>query len=103
MKPIQTPFFFIALVIITLLTIFAQTDEKKRNFQPVTLMKPLPAIVDAPIKTREEMDGKINGEELVLGVTINGSSRGYPINMLNGPRREIINDTLGGKAIAATW
>ena len=103
MKPIKTPFFFIALVIITLLTCFSQADETKREFKPVTLMKPLPAIVDASIKSREEMDGKINDEELVLGVSINGSSRAYPINMLNGPRREIINDRLGGKPIAATW
>ena len=91
------------LIITSFLISFAQADEKKREFQPVTLMKPLPAIVDAPIKTREEMDAKINNEELVLGVSINGSSRAYPINMLNGPRREIINDTLGEKDIAATW
>lgn len=45
----------------------------------------------------------IAGSELVLGVTVNGESRAYPINQLTGPRREIINDTLGGTAIAATW
>ena len=26
-----------------------------------------------------------------------------PINMLTNPTREIINDTLGGRSIAATW
>ena len=89
--------------IISLLSSLASAEEPKLEFKPVTLMKPLPAIVDALIQTREEMDGKINDEELVLGVSINGSSRAYPINMLNGPNREIINDKLGGKAIAATW
>ena len=88
---------------ITLLTSVAPADETKRDFQPVTLMKPLPAIVDAPIQTWEEMAGKIDEEELVLGISLNGISRAYPINMLNGPRREIINDKLGEKAIAATW
>ncbi len=88
---------------ISVLATLAHADETKRDFKPVTLMKPLPAIVDAPIKTKEEMDGEINNDELVLGVSINGSSRAYPINMLNGPRREIINDKLGRKAIAATW
>jgi hypothetical protein len=34
---------------------------------------------------------------------VEGKARAYPINMLTGPRREIINDELGGKAIAATW
>jgi hypothetical protein len=36
-------------------------------------------------------------------VMINGESRAYPINMLTGPSREILNDRLGGTAIAATW
>jgi len=94
------------LKFISLLGIFASfalADEPKRDFKPKTLMKPLPAIVDAEIVKRETMEGRLNEDELVLGVTINGTSRAYPINMLNGPRREIINDKLGGKAIAATW
>jgi len=41
--------------------------------------------------------------ELVLGLELNGEARAYPINMLTGPSREIINDTLGGIPIAATW
>ena len=40
---------------------------------------------------------------LVLGVTVGEESRAYPINMLTGPSREILNDALGGRAIAATW
>jgi hypothetical protein len=38
----------------------------------------------------------------VLGVRVGKDARAYPINMLTGPDREIINDTLGEKAIAAT-
>jgi hypothetical protein len=45
----------------------------------------------------------VRPNELVLGVVVEGKARAYPINMLTGPRREIINDELGGKAIAATW
>ena len=56
-----------------------------------------------PTKTSQEIGNEIEGAELVLGVTIGQESRAYPINMLTGPDREIINDTLGGKAIAATW
>jgi len=41
--------------------------------------------------------------ELVLGVEVNGMARAYRINELTGPRREIINDTLSGLPIAATW
>jgi hypothetical protein len=46
---------------------------------------------------------EVTDNELVLGVVVNGEARAYPINMLTGPSREIINDTLGGTAIAATW
>jgi hypothetical protein len=84
-------------------TFVSSADETKREFKPVTLMKPLPAIVDTQIQAGEDLEGRINNSELVLGVTVNGSARAYPINMLTGPRREIINDKLGGKAIAATW
>ena len=46
---------------------------------------------------------KIEDDELVLGVEINGKARAYPINMMTGPMREIFNDELGGLPIAATW
>lgn len=65
-------------------------------------MKPLPAIKDAPFVKAGEVKS-IGDEDLVLALTLNGDARAYPINMLNGPRREIINDTLGGISIAATW
>ena len=39
--------------------------------------------------------------ERVIGVSINGESRAYPLNLLS--RHEIVNDTVGGKAIAVTW
>jgi hypothetical protein len=48
-------------------------------------------------------DEILEDDELVLGVEIGGDTCAYPINMLTGPDREIINDELGGRAIAATW
>ena len=66
----------------------------KRRFRPITKF---------PIATAKLAEGKINDAELVLGVAIEGEARAYPINMLTGPSREILNDSLGGRAIAATW
>lgn len=37
----------------------------------------------------------------VLGVSINGDSRAYPIPYMS--EHEIVNDEVGGKLIAATW
>ena len=66
----------------------------RRTFRPIT--KP-------PVATASEAARQIEETELVLGVEMDGQSRAYPINMLTGPSREIINDTLAGHAIAATW
>jgi len=74
-----------------------------REFKPRVLMKPLRAIIDAPFIRADQVKDQVSGNELVLGVVINGEARAYPINMLTGPSREIINDALGKREIAATW
>jgi hypothetical protein len=73
-----------------------------RDFQPRRVVPPMPPIVDAPF-VAADLANRVNDADLVLGVVVGGAARAYPINMLTGPRREIINDTLGGRAIAATW
>ena len=74
-----------------------------REFNPRRLVAPYPPITEFPVKTAEEVGDKLSDAELVLGVEIDGKARAYPINMLTGPSREILNDTLAGIAIAATW
>ena len=81
----------------------ASSPKVKIPYKPRKLMRPLPAIRNAPMLKADEVTDQVTGNELVLGVVVNGKSRAYPINMLTGPRREIINDELGGTAIAATW
>ena len=39
--------------------------------------------------------------EQVLGLSINGDHRAYPIPYLS--RHEIVNDVVGGKPVAVTW
>jgi hypothetical protein len=64
---------------------------------------PRRAIVDAPFLKANEVTDQVTDNELVLGVEIDSQTRAYPINMLTGPSREIINDTLGEAHLAATW
>ena len=80
-------------------------DLRDREFKPQVVVKhPIRPIVDAPVvAARDVTDEVVTDSELVLGVVVNGQPRAYPINMLTGPSREIINDELGGQAIAATW
>lgn len=73
------------------------------EFRPQKLIDPLPPITEFPVKTVKDACDALNPSELVIGVTVGKESRAYPVNMLTGPRREILNDTVGGKAIAATW
>lgn len=72
-------------------------------FNPFQVVPPFAPITEAPVVAGHEIGDFVTDEELVLGVTVKGESRAYPINMLTGPQREIINDRLGGVAIAATW
>ena len=73
------------------------------EFKPRQIVHPFKAIINAPTVNAADAKKFVQDDELVLGVEINGQSRAYPINMLTQPTREIINDTLGGKNIAATW
>ena len=78
------------------------TEAQTPKYNPRTVLrKPMPAIVEPQIVSADKAD--LSANALVLGVVIDGEARAYPINQLTGPRREIINDTLHGIAIAATW
>lgn len=43
----------------------------------------------------------LSRDDLVIGLTINGDSRAYPISTLQ--HREMVNDVVGGVPILATW
>ncbi len=45
----------------------------------------------------------IEDSDLVMGIVINGEARAYPVNYMNGPTNEVLNDTLGGTPIAPSW
>lgn len=80
-----------------------QESQTQSSFQPRRLLPPQPAITQPPLIGADQVQGQVTDSELVLGVEVNGEPRAYPINMLTGPSREIINDTSGGVEIAAMW
>ncbi len=97
--------FAIALspLILTVSPFVATAEDAPQPFNPRKVVPPMPAIVDVPVLPASEVGDQVSDNELVLGVVVGDQARAYPINMLTGPRREIINDVLGGSAIAATW
>ena len=76
------------------------------EFKPRTVIpRAFPAIETPRVLSAVEAEEAdwVADDELVLGVVVSGEARAYPINTLTGPRREIINDELGERWIAATW
>ena len=70
--------------------------------QAVMPMKLMP-ITEAPYSRPGEMKNKISGEDLVIGIEKEGVARAYPILMLGGPSREIINDRFGKEPYVVNW
>jgi hypothetical protein len=81
----------------------SEATSMERNYDIVTLLPPdaIPAIDNPRFYTANEADFEYEPEELVLGITIEGESKAYSTSYLDN--HEIVNDTLGGRAIAVTW
>ena len=45
--------------------------------------------------------GKLVDNDLVIGLSINGDHRAYPVPVLSV--HEVVNDVVGGKPVAVTW
>jgi hypothetical protein len=74
----------------------------------VTLLPPdaIPAILpdraaEIMVTAAEADAAGIDNGVQVIGISINGQSKAYPIPYLS--RHEIVNDEVGGRLIAATW
>lgn len=85
----------------------AEPEEPREPGDPdleiVTLLPPdaIPAIDNPRFVTAEEADRQLTLSDLVIGVSIGGEHRAYGAAFLSA--HEIVNDTLGGRAIAVTW
>ncbi len=88
------------LAVILLLQTYIRWPEE---FAPEVLMGKQPVIDAADYIPAADVGDKLQPDELVLGVTLDGQSRAWPLNMLTGPQREIINDVVGGTPLAVTW
>jgi hypothetical protein len=74
-----------------------------RDRSDYTMLKDegFPLNVDPKIVAAD--DAEIGDGDIVMGVVLNGEPRAYPVNYMNGPHNEVVNDVLGGRAIASTW
>ncbi len=81
----------------------APGSDGTRDLKIVTVLgrDGIPAILEPVFATRAEGVAQMDPSERVIGVSINGEHRAYPLNLLS--RHEIVNDTVGGRPIAVTW
>ena len=86
-------------------------DRKRANlikpdpngFAPMDVVELQKPITEFEVVSRKQADGWLKDVELVIGVVVDNKPRAYVINTMTGPEREIFNDVLAGRPIAATW
>ncbi len=74
-------------------------DFSLRDFRQLLRRDAIKPVYEPTFVPAEESG--FSGEELVLGVAINGDSRAYPIGVLVS--REMVIDEVGGVPILVTW
>lgn len=73
----------------------------EQDIIPVLDKDAILAILKPTFVAAAEGETDMLGYEQVIGVSINGDNRAYPLVMLS--RHEIVNDVVGGKPIAVTF
>lgn len=81
----------------------APTVPPEPELEIITVLPPdaIPAIDDPTIIPAAAADEQLRPNDLVIGVSIDGEHRAYGAAFLSA--HEIVNDMLGGRAIAVTW
>jgi len=80
-----------------------QSRQTNRDRSDFTMLREegFPLNLDPVIVTASE--APIGDDDMVMGIVHNGEARAYPVNYMNGPTNEVVNDVLGGTAIAPSW
>ena len=78
-----------------------EEEENEYEIHDVIPRDRIPAILDPEFLDVAEAMEAYSEHEPVLGVSINGDNRAYPIPYLS--RHEIVNDVVGGEPVAVTW
>ena len=61
----------------------------------------IPAILEPDMISVDQAASQMSPSERVLGVSVDGDHRAYPLNMLS--RHEIVNDVVGGRPLMVSW
>lgn len=61
----------------------------------------IPALVRPKFVSANELGRQLKDSNRVLGIFLNGEAKAYPIRILNW--HELVNDTVGGRALLVSW
>ena len=79
----------------------AEEEESEYEIHYIIARDQIPAILDPQFLDASEAIEAYNEHEQVLGLSIGGDHRAYPIPYLS--QHEIVNDVVGGQPVAVTW
>lgn len=57
----------------------------------------------APYADADAVRDRVRDQDLVIGLVVEGQAFAYPINMLGGPQREIVNEEFAGVPFCVNW
>ncbi len=69
--------------------------------QPAVVRDAIPAILQPQFVAPEAVPPEFRDVELVLGLSMNGESKAYPLDVLS--HHEAVNDVVGGVPVVITW
>ena len=76
-------------------------DELIARMQPAVVRDAIPAILQPQFVAPEAVPPEFKDVELVLGLSMNGESKAYPLDILS--HHEAVNDVVGGVPVVVTW
>lgn len=72
-------------------------------FGPVRLLDPFPPVSEVVATSASVAVGRVDDDESVIGLAVDGQARAYPVQMVNAINREIVNDTIAGCPVLVAW
>ncbi len=85
----------------TLQTSFQTTSLDQVKMVTVLPKDAIQAIKHPRVESAAEGAEELKADEQVIGISINGEHRAYPLNVLSV--HEIVDDVVGGKPVAVTY
>ncbi len=81
----------------------AAQEPTNRDQSHYTQLKPEGFPIRASVVAQPGREATLRDDDLVIGVVVGGEARAYPVDLMWEPVNEVLNDTLGGQPITATW